>query len=99
MAEAAFAGHPRIELYRMRGNSVGAGPGTLWRYLALGYRSLDVVFVTDIDEPLANKADYVAAFEMDRWSAVARLGGFASEGGYLVDPREQPREELPYDDQ
>jgi hypothetical protein len=86
MAGAAFAGHPRIELYRMRVDSVGANPGTMWRCLALGDRSLDEVFVVDIDESLAYKADYIASFEMDRWSAIARLGGFASAREYLVDP-------------
>lgn len=90
MAEAAFAGHPQIELYRMKANSVGAGPGASWRYLALGDRSLDLVFVADIDETVAEKVDYIGSFEMDRWSAIARLGGFTSERGYLVDPANSP---------
>ena len=34
--------------------------------------------------------DYVVSFEMDRWSAIARLGGFTSGTKYLVDPPNSP---------
>ena len=84
--EAAFANHPQVERYRMRVSSVGAGPGALWRFLALADQTLDVVLVTDVDEPLTGKADYIRSFELDERSALGRLGGFESATHYLVDP-------------
>lgn len=42
----------QVEIYVMHSSSIGHGPGALWRFLALSDRSLDVVAVSDIDEPL-----------------------------------------------
>ncbi|MCX7421412.1 MAG: FkbM family methyltransferase [Planctomycetia bacterium] len=81
-----FSVHPQVELYRMMVNSIGANPGSLWRFLALADPSLTVVLETDIDEPLMWKADYIRSFEMDSWSSIGRVGGFASDRQFLVDP-------------
>jgi hypothetical protein len=85
---AVLSSHPQVELFRMSINSVGASPGTLWRFLALADRSLEVVLVTDVDEPLGIKVDYIRSFEMDRWSSIGRIGGFQSGRKYLVDPKQ-----------
>ena len=85
---AELGDHPQVELYRMAVNSVGASPGTLWRFMALSDHSLDVVLVTDIDESLATKENYIRSFEMDSRSAIGRIGGFSSDGKYIVAPRE-----------
>jgi Methyltransferase domain len=87
---AVLACHPQVELFRMSVNSVGAGPGTLWRYLALADRTLDVVLATDVDEPLGAKADCIRSFEMDSWSSIGRLGGFVCGHKYLIDPNRGP---------
>jgi hypothetical protein len=80
-----LASHPQVEVLRMSTNSVGAGPGALWRYLALADRTLEIVLATDIDEPLAAKVDCIRSFEMDGWSTVGRIGGFVSDRNYLID--------------
>lgn len=85
-----FGGHPQVELYRMKVNSVGAAPGALWRFLALADPSLDLVFETDIDEPLRTKADHIRSFEMDGRAVLGRLGGFVADREYLVDPGRSP---------
>jgi hypothetical protein len=85
-ASDAFAQQPQVELYRMKVNSIGAGPGMLWRYMALADPSLQIVLATDIDEPLGPKVDYIRSFEMDSWSSLGRLGGFVSDRKYLIDP-------------
>lgn len=79
-----FGEHPQVEVYRMRTDSVGASPGTLWRFLALADRSLELTLVTDIDESLADKTEGVRAFELDRRSAVGRRGSFDMDSRYLV---------------
>ena len=85
---AAYAGHPRVELHRMRVNSIGGSPGSLWRFLALADPSLEMVLVTDIDEPLAFKQCYVRTFEMDTRAALGRIGPFVSDHQYLIAPGE-----------
>jgi hypothetical protein len=90
LVHGKLAEHPQVELYRMRVNSVGAAPGALWRFLALSDRSLDVVLATDIDESLKDKMDHIGSFEMDTWSSIGRIGGFASDEEYLVHPSESP---------
>jgi hypothetical protein len=85
---AVLASHPQVELFRMSINSVGAGPGSLWRFLALADRTLEIVLATDIDEPLGGKVDCIRSFEMDSWSSIGRIGGFVSGGKYLVDPNQ-----------
>ncbi len=56
----------RVEVYVMRGNSVGAGPGMSWRYLAFDDRSLEVAFVMDIDDALASRRRHILAFAAGR---------------------------------
>jgi hypothetical protein len=85
-----FASHPQIELYRMAVNTIGANPGSFWRFLALADQSLDLVLETDIDESLRAKWDYIQTFELDSHSAVGRIGGFISDRHYLVDPPDSP---------
>ena len=43
-----------LEIYVMKSSSIGAVPGTLWRYLSYGDQSLDMVLVMDIDSPPIN---------------------------------------------
>jgi Mannosyltransferase putative len=81
-----FRGRDCVELYRMRTNSVGASPGSLWRYLAFNDTSLDLVFATDIDESLLGKWDLVTTFAACDWSDLGRLGGFADPRDSLVSP-------------
>ena len=85
---SAFADHPQVELYRMRVNSIGANPGSLWRFLALDDRSLDLVLETDVDEALTPKLDLIRTFEMDSRAAVGRIGGFVSDRQYRIAPGE-----------
>jgi hypothetical protein len=53
----------RLEVCVMRCDSVGALPGMVWRFLAFDDRSLEVAFVTDIDDTLASRKRFIAAFE------------------------------------
>lgn len=87
-AATAFAEHPQVELCHMKVDSIGASPGTLWRFLALGDRELDLVLETDIDEPLTTKLDHIRSFEMHSGAAIGRLGGFLSDRHYLVHPEQ-----------
>ncbi len=41
----------QVEVHVMMSSSIGFGPGSLWRFLALSDTSLDVVGVVDIDSP------------------------------------------------
>ncbi len=52
----------RVEICVMQCNSVGAGPGALWRFLAFDDRSLEVAFVMDIDDTLASRKRYIEPF-------------------------------------
>ncbi len=83
--DAEFKDHPQVEIYRMAINSVGASPGMLWRFMALADKNLDIVLVTDIDEPLISKADYIDTFEMDSRFAIGRIGCFTHEGRFFID--------------
>ena len=40
----------QVEIYVMASNSIGHGPGALWRFLALSDATLDAVSVADIDD-------------------------------------------------
>lgn len=84
---AQFAKHPQVEVYQMAVNTVGACPGMLWRFMALGDRSLELVLETDIDESLTVKRDYMLSFAMDHRAGLGRLGSFVSEKHFLIDPR------------
>lgn len=42
----------QLEIYLMKENSPSENPGAMWRFLALSDKSLDIVGVTDIDEPM-----------------------------------------------
>ncbi|MCH7872995.1 MAG: hypothetical protein IID33_14970, partial [Planctomycetes bacterium] len=83
----AFSSHPQVELYRMKSCSIGGSPGMMWRFLALADTSLDVTLVTDIDESLSQKSEFITSFE-DHDSSIGRLGGFLSDRDYLVSPHE-----------
>jgi hypothetical protein len=45
---------PYVEIYVMKSSSIGAQPGTLWRYLIYGDNTIDMAGIIDIDEPLDN---------------------------------------------
>jgi hypothetical protein len=51
------------EIYIMKNNSIGAQPGTLWRFLAFDDKSLDIVFVTDIDEDISGNLSFINEFD------------------------------------
>ena len=85
-----FSENAQVELYRMRVESIGQSPGSLWRFLALDDRSLELVLVTDIDEPLSTKLNHVRSFELDGTSTLGRIGGFVSPRNYFVSPGESP---------
>ena len=80
-----FSDHAQIELCCMRTNSVGASPGTLWRFLALSDCDLENVLVTDVDEPLLLKQNRMETFLQDHEYAISRNGGFSDLRQYLVD--------------
>lgn len=42
----------QVEIHLMQSSSVGFGPGSLWRFLALGDMTLDIVGMIDIDSPI-----------------------------------------------
>jgi hypothetical protein len=46
-----FSKYKYLEIYVMRSSSIGAVPGTFWRYLSYGDQTLDMVLVMDIDSP------------------------------------------------
>jgi hypothetical protein len=45
---------PYVEIYVMKSSSIGAQPGTLWRYLVYSDNAIDMAGIIDIDEPLDN---------------------------------------------
>jgi predicted O-methyltransferase YrrM len=93
--ESELGNHPQVEVYRLKVESVGAAPGTLWRFLALSDRSLDLVLVTDIDEPLASKTLMTDAFERDEDAALGRLGAFHSDRHFLISPANSTAKNYP----
>jgi len=82
-----YSAHPQVELYGMESSSVGANPGSLWRFIALADASLELTLVTDVDEPLSPKLDCIRSFELDENSTIGRFGGFVSNHDYLVAPQ------------
>ena len=61
-----LAAGERVEVFVMKANSVGAGPGMSWRYLAFDDQSLEVAFVMDIDDALASRKRHIFAFATGR---------------------------------
>lgn len=47
--------HSHVEVYVMVSSSVGANPGAMWRYGALGDAGLDLVFAVDVDDGLGHR--------------------------------------------
>jgi hypothetical protein len=45
---------PYVEIYIMKSSSIGAQPGTLWRYLVYSDNAIDMAGIIDIDEPFDN---------------------------------------------
>lgn len=82
---ARFSNTPQVELFRMNTDSIGASPGTLWRFMALSDSQLQSVLVSDIDEPLIHKKCRIESFERTPNASLGRLGGFTNPQDYLVD--------------
>ena len=59
---AILAAGTKVEIFLMQSDSIGAGPGTFWRYLAFDDRALEVVFVMDIDDRLASRKKFITVF-------------------------------------
>lgn len=73
----------RVEIFVMRCDSVGALPGMVWRFLAFDDRALEVAFVTDIDDTLASRKRFIAAFEKSG-RALGRYMPHANTGLYVA---------------
>jgi len=64
------------EVYIMKSNSIGAQPGTLWRFMAFDDKSLDIAFCLDIDESLIDNLKYIKAFEKHDKTLGRFMGNF-----------------------
>ena len=69
-----------LEIYYMKTNSIGAQPGTLWRFLAFDDKRLNIVFSSDVDElfnnHITNMLDY---FILDKMT-IGRVIGYPIHG-------------------
>lgn len=65
-----------VEIYLMKNNSVGAQPGTLWRWLPLNDISYHIIFAADIDETFSSKYGYLNSFMSDNTKALGRYVGW-----------------------
>ena len=54
---------PYVEIYIMKSSSIGAQPGTLWRYLVYSDNSIDMAAIIDIDETLDNIYKLINIFD------------------------------------
>ena len=51
-----------IEIYLMKNNSIGGGPGMLWRYLVFDDKNIETAYVFDIDENFNTLSKYINLF-------------------------------------
>jgi hypothetical protein len=57
-----LAAGSKVEIFLMQSDSIGAGPGMIWRLLAFDDKALEVVFVMDVDDRLASRKRFITAF-------------------------------------
>jgi len=74
---------PRLEIYYMKHNSIGAQPGMLWRFMTFDDVELDIVFASDIDVCLDDHISNKLRPFIQSTKTLGRLHGYSHD--YRID--------------